>query len=254
MAAPKFKDLSSGTLSESISASTTTLKVYVGDGSAATIVSVWPSTPFYASILPANPSAGVANSLDSEIVKVTAVSTDQVGNTTLTVVRAQRGTTGKAFDAGSVVTGGIYAEDAVIYDDTSTAVTPEPWIDTGDIKNNAITTDKITNSAVTTNKIANSAVTANKIDFTTFPHIIKAGTQTFPAVGGGRVQDVSISIPTQTNTNYVVVATHSATVNNWTWLAIQSLNKTTTSFTLRVANNSNNTTGTPSVDYIVVKY
>lgn len=143
MAAPKFKDLSSGTLAESISASTTTLLVYVGDGSASTIVSVWPSTPFYASIMPSSPSAGVANSLDSEIVKVTAVSTDQVGNTALTVVRAQRGTTGKAFDAGSIVTGGIYAEDAVIYDDVTTAVTPEPWIDTEDIKDDAVTADKI---------------------------------------------------------------------------------------------------------------
>lgn len=111
-------------------------------------------------------------------------------------------------------------------------------------------TSVITNSEITTNK---AGVTGNNIDFTTFPHVIKAGTQTFPAVEASEVQDVTISIPTQTDTNYVVVATHSATVNSWTWLAIQSLNKTTTSFTLRVANNKNTATGAPSVDYIVVR-
>lgn len=109
---PRAKDLASGTLAESVSASTTTLLVYVGEGSASTIKAVWPDTPFYASIMPSTPSAGVPNSLDSEIVKVTAVSNDQVGNTALTVTRAQRGTTGKAFTAGAIVTNAYYAEDA----------------------------------------------------------------------------------------------------------------------------------------------
>ena len=106
-----IKNLASGTLAESVSASTTTLLVYVGEGSASTIKSVWPDTPFYASIMPANPSAGVANSLDSEIVKVTTVGNDQVGNTALAVTRAQRGTTSKAFTAGAIVTNGIFMDD-----------------------------------------------------------------------------------------------------------------------------------------------
>lgn len=130
---PRAKDLASGTLAESISASTTTLLVYVGEGGASTIKAVWPDCPFYASIMPASPSAGVPNSLDSEIVKVTAVGNDQVGNTALTVTRAQRGTTGKAFTAGAIVTNADYAEDAVLLGDDETAETPTPWVDAGDI-------------------------------------------------------------------------------------------------------------------------
>lgn len=140
---PRAKDLASGTLAESISASTTTLLVYVGEGSASTIKAVWPDTPFYASIMPSTPSAGVPNSLDSEIVKVTAVSNDQVGNTALTVSRAQRGTTGKAFTAGAIVTNADYAEDAVLLGDAGTTETPTPWITTDDIVNGAITSDKL---------------------------------------------------------------------------------------------------------------
>ena len=140
---PKAKDLASGTLAESVSASTTTLLVYVGEGSASTIKAVWPDCPFYASIMPASPSAGVPNSLDSEIVKVTAVGNDQVGNTALTVTRAQRGTTGKAFTAGAIVTNANYAEDAVLLGDEGTAETPTPWITTDDILDGAITGDKL---------------------------------------------------------------------------------------------------------------
>ena len=107
---PKVKNLASGTLVDSVSASTTTLSVFVGNGSASTIKGVWPDTPFYATLMPSNPTAGVPNSLDSEIVKVTDVGNDQVGNTTLSVVRGQRGTTAKAFSANAVVTNGIYTE------------------------------------------------------------------------------------------------------------------------------------------------
>lgn len=108
---PKTKNLASGTLTESISASATTLSVFVGNGSASTIKGVWPDTPFYATLMPSNPTAGVPNSLDSEIVKVTDVGNDQVGNTTLSVVRGQRGTTAKAFSADAVVTNGIFMDD-----------------------------------------------------------------------------------------------------------------------------------------------
>lgn len=106
-----IKNLASGTLAESVSASTTTLLVYVGEGGATIIRNVWPTPPFYASIMPANPSAGVANSLDSEIVLVTAVGNDQVGNVALTVERAAKGSTAKSFTAGAIVTNGVYMED-----------------------------------------------------------------------------------------------------------------------------------------------
>lgn len=133
MTTPNEKNLASGTIAESISASSTTILVYVGEGGATTIRGVWPTAPFYATIMPSNPNAGVANSLDSEIVLVTAVSNDQVGNTALTVTRGQRGTTTKAYVEGDIVTAGIYAEDAVLLGEYGTSQSPSPWIGVADI-------------------------------------------------------------------------------------------------------------------------
>ena len=124
----KAKDLSSGTLASSISASTSTLSVYVGEGTTAEIMGVWPTTPFYATIMPVSPSAGVPNKLDSEIVLVSDVSVDGNGNTTLSVSRGQRGTTAKAFSAGDIITNASYAEDAPIISDEGTPEDPTPWI------------------------------------------------------------------------------------------------------------------------------
>lgn len=124
----KAKDLSSGTLASSISASTSTLSVYVGEGTTSEIMSVWPTTPFYATIMPVSPSAGVPNKLDSEIILVSGVSVDGNGNTTLSVSRGQRGTTAKAFSAGDIITNASYAEDAPIISDEGTPEDPTPWI------------------------------------------------------------------------------------------------------------------------------
>lgn len=105
-----IQNLASGTLENSISASTTSLAVYTGEGTALQIQGVWPTPPFYATIMPTNPAAGVPNSLDSEIVEVTAVSASD-GIINLTVTRGQKGTTAKAFDEGAVITNGIYIDD-----------------------------------------------------------------------------------------------------------------------------------------------
>lgn len=128
-----IKNLASGTLAESVSASATTLLVYVGNGSASTIKGVWPTPPFYATIMPSNPTAGVPNSLDSEIVKVTAVGNDQVGNTALTVVRGQKGSATQAFAEGAIVTNAGYVEEAVLLGDEGTSETETPWIDAASI-------------------------------------------------------------------------------------------------------------------------
>lgn len=133
MTTPNEKNLASGTIAANISASSTTILVYVGEGGATTIRGVWPTAPFYATIMPSNPNAGVANSLDSEIVLVTAVSNDQVGNTALTVTRGQRGTTTKAYVEGDIVTAGVYAEDAVLLGEYGTSQSPSPWIGVADI-------------------------------------------------------------------------------------------------------------------------
>lgn len=104
--------------------------------------------PFYVTIMPASGDEP-ANSANSEIVLVTGVS-----GLNLTVTRGQRSTTAKAFSSGSIVTMGIYAEDAVLLGDEGTAVgTPAPWVESSDIKNGAIATDKIANVAVTSAKI-----------------------------------------------------------------------------------------------------
>ena len=149
------KNLVSGVLAQSITTSTTNILVNVAQGiSASEIQSFFPTPPFYITIMPKAPAVGVANRLDSEILQVTAVGSDQSGNATLTCVRGQRDTTAKAFDVGSIVTVGVYADDAVFLGGEGSAVgTPAPWIETSDIKNRAITTDKIPNGAVSNDKI-----------------------------------------------------------------------------------------------------
>ena len=106
-----IQNLASGILAESITASATTVLVNVGSGSAAVIKAVWPTAPFYVTVMPNSPVVGVANALDSEVMLVTAVGNDQVGNVSLTVTRAQKNTSAKTFSAGAVVTNGIYVED-----------------------------------------------------------------------------------------------------------------------------------------------
>lgn len=108
------KNLVSGVLAQSITTSTTNILVNVAQGiSASEIQSLFPTPPFYITIMPKSPTVGVANRLDSEIIKITAVGNDQSGNASLTCVRGQRDTTAKAFDVGSIVTVGVYADDAV---------------------------------------------------------------------------------------------------------------------------------------------
>lgn len=165
------KNLVSGVLAQSITTSTTNVLVNIAENTNAQgITDFFPNPPFYITIMPKTPTIGVANRLDSEILQVTAVGSDQSGNATLTCVRGQRDTTAKSFDAGSIVTVGVYADDAVFLGGEGSAVgTPSPWVESSDIKNGAITTDKI----------ANGAVKSAKIDWTT----LKTGKPT--EVGSG---------------------------------------------------------------------
>lgn len=153
------KNLVSGVLAQSITTSTTNILVNIAENvDASGIQSFFPTPPFYITIMPKNPAVGVANRLDSEILQVTAVGNDQTGNASLTCVRGQRDTTAKAFDVGSIVTVGVYADDAVFLGSEGSAVeNPAPWVESSDIKNGAITTDKI----------ADGAVKSSKIDWTT---------------------------------------------------------------------------------------
>lgn len=138
-----MKDLASGVLVGNISNSATTMTVKVGSGDSLTTAAVWPSVPFYATIMPANPIAGASNSLDSEIVKVTNL-TGGNGQVTMTMSRGQRGTSTKEFSDGAIVTNGIYSDDAVFIDDLVSEVEePTPWIESTDIKPNAVKSDNI---------------------------------------------------------------------------------------------------------------
>ena len=138
------KNLVSGTLAEPITTSTTNILVHIADNiSAQRITDFFPTAPFYITIMPKAPANGVSNRLDSEIVKITNVDHDQVGNAALTGVRAQRDTTAKAFSTGDIVTVGVYAEDAVFLSEDGTTETESPWVGTNMIEDNAVTGDKV---------------------------------------------------------------------------------------------------------------
>jgi hypothetical protein len=143
------KNLASGVLASGINTTDTTLVVSVGSGSASTQTGVWPTPPFFVTVAPDSPSAGVSNSLDSEIMSITAIASDGT-NVTMTATRAQRDTTAKAFNAGAVVTNAVYAEDAVLLGPDGTTESPSPWIKTSDIEDGAVTSDKIDWSTVPT--------------------------------------------------------------------------------------------------------
>jgi hypothetical protein len=164
----RAKNLVSGTLADDITTSTTNILVHIADNiSAQGITDFFPTAPFYITIMPKSPTIGVANSLDSEIIKITNVDHDQVGNAALTGVRAQRDTTAKAFSTGDIVTVGVYAEDAVFLSEDGTTETESPWVNTNDIVDGSITSEKIANGAVTNTKVSDGAISLNKIDSTT---------------------------------------------------------------------------------------
>lgn len=158
------KDLVSGVLAESITTSTTNILVTIAQSIGASgIQAFFPTPPFYITIMPKTPAIGVANRLDSEILQVTAVGNDQVGNAALTCVRGQRDTTAKAFEAGSVVTVGVYTDDAVLLGGTGTTETEQPWVNTNDIIDGSITSEKLDWSTI--GNITTPATNRNVIKF-----------------------------------------------------------------------------------------
>lgn len=192
------KNLVSGVLAQSITTSTTNVLVNIADNiDASGIQSFFPTPPFYITIMPKTPTVGVANRLDSEILQVTAVGNGQSGNASLTCVRGQRDTTAKSFDVGSIVTVGIYADDAVFLGGEGSAVeNPAPWIETSDIKNGAITT----------NKIADGAVKSAKIDWATFNCGIVSNPDSNTIPANGRTRIAQITLP---KGKYALIATAS---------------------------------------------
>lgn len=101
MAQVNRADLATIVLTTSITAAATTITVPNADAA------VLPSTPFYATIMPASE---VANKNNSEILYFVS-STVSGGNTTYQVTRAQKGTTAKAWESGAIVANAIYLGD-----------------------------------------------------------------------------------------------------------------------------------------------
>lgn len=92
-------NLAAAQIPSAITASQTSITVDASESA------LFPTVPFFATIMPAG---GVPNTLNSEIVQVTAINTTSGA---LTIARAQRGTTAKAQDEGAVIMNGVYIED-----------------------------------------------------------------------------------------------------------------------------------------------
>lgn len=92
-------NLAAAQIPSAITASQTSITVDVSESA------LFPTVPFFATIMPAG---GIPNTLNSEIVQVTAKNTS---TGVLTITRAQRGTTAKAQDEGAVIMNGVYIED-----------------------------------------------------------------------------------------------------------------------------------------------
>lgn len=196
----KAKNLVSGTLAGDITTSTTNILVHIADNiSAQGILDFFPNPPFYITIMPKTPTIGVANRLDSEIIKITNVGHDQVGNAALTGVRAQRDTTAKTFSTGDIVTVGSYCDDAVFLGDEGTEETETPWVNTNMIEDGAITPEKISFAEYSnTEQVVGTWIDGKPIYRKVF----------------------NIASPQTTNTNYNFVSANvGSLVGLWGWMA-----------------------------------
>ena len=89
------KDLANGLIGTALTSVATTLVLQAGYGDS------MPAVPFFLTLTPAGQLSTMGN---SEIVRVTARTGD-----TLTIERAQKGTTSRAFSIGDIVSNSIYA-------------------------------------------------------------------------------------------------------------------------------------------------
>lgn len=99
----QFKNLALGTVLTAPSPATSGTSLVLNSGEGARFSDPATTGEFYATAFPAGENP---HSENSEIVKVTAISTD-----TFTIVRAQRSTTAKSIAVDWIVIQGIYAED-----------------------------------------------------------------------------------------------------------------------------------------------
>lgn len=109
------KNLANGILALGVSDTDTTWVLQNGYGAG------MPDVPFY---LTGTPFGQLSTSGNSEIVKVTARTSD-----TLTVQRGAKGTTARSFQAGDIVSNGVYVEDMPVSYSSSEQDSGIRWID-----------------------------------------------------------------------------------------------------------------------------
>lgn len=103
--------------------------------------------------------------------------------------------------------------------------------------------------------VTDAKVTNSDIDWSTVtPRIIAAGTINVGAVGASTGKNGYESIPTQDDTNYVVLLTHASQVDSYDKSMPCCRAKETGRFQWVVWNNSSGTTGSIILNYLVVKY
>lgn len=99
-----YGNLSAAVITSAGATSSTSIEVASADGA------ILPAAPFFATIMA---TGSLANANNSEIVKVTAKATSG-GITTLTITRAQRGTSAVSWAAGeAVLANSVYTEDVL---------------------------------------------------------------------------------------------------------------------------------------------
>lgn len=99
-------------------------------------------------------------------------------------------------------------------------------------------------------------ITSDNIDWSTItPRIIQAGQISVGSVGANTEKRGIVAIPTQDDTNYVVIYSHAADVSGYDHCVptTRTANKTTSQFQWNVYN-SGSASGNLVLGYVVVKY
>lgn len=102
--------------------------------------------------------------------------------------------------------------------------------------------------AISAEDIADGEITGNMINWTS----LIAGAANFSAISGGGSGEVTVTIPTQANTRYLVFLQLGGHTGYWTSLVYRPGAKTTTSFDITVQNNGAGATGSFQILYLVI--
>lgn len=107
---------------------------------------------------------------------------------------------------------------------------------------------ELEDGSITTEKIADDAVTSSKIDWST----ITAGVISIGTMEAGR-QERTVSIPTQANTDYVVLLTlGGAMTGGWTKISLSVASKATSSFIIVNYNEAGYAVNNVVINYLVI--